>query len=317
LPDVACDFSSVYLEQIELDKVRVIGALGAQAPDQLKVSATAMLGYRCNAQLTIVGIDAGAKARRTAESIFARFAAMLNRLQWPALSRYGFEVLGDSPSSAEVVLTMAATHVDKKALELFAREIAPAGTSFSPGTTGASGRPSVSPLIEQISLMIDRDLVIATVNMSNRQWDLPSVRILQTPDSVVSAGEVAPINLGATEWEGSDFVEVRLVEIAYGRSGDKGDVSNIGIIARSPAALQWLETNLSAQLVAQFLAPWVKGKVTRYAWPGLSGFNFVCEQALDGGGMASLRNDPLGKGMAQRLLAMRLKVPKTILTTAI
>jgi hypothetical protein len=317
LPDVACDFSHVYLEQIELDKVRVIGALGAQAPDQLKVSATAMNGYRCNAQVTIVGIDAGAKARRTAESIFARFAAMLNRLQWPALSRYGFEVLGDSPSSAEVVLTMAATHVDKKALELFAREIAPAGTSFSPGTTGASGRPSVSPLIEQISLMIDRDLVIATVNMSNRQWDLPSVRILQTPDSVVSAGEVAPINLGATEWEGSDFVEVRLVEIAYGRSGDKGDVSNIGIIARSPAALQWLETNLSAQLVAQFLAPWVKGKVTRYAWPGLSGFNFVCEQALDGGGMASLRNDPLGKGMAQRLLAMRLKVPKTILTTAI
>jgi hypothetical protein len=317
LPDVACDFSHVYLEQIELDKVRVIGALGAQAPDQLKVSATAMNGYRCNAQVTIVGIDAGAKARRTAESIFARFAAMLNRLQWPALSRYGFEVLGDSPSSAEVVLTMAATHVDKKALELFAREIAPAGTSFSPGTTGASGRPSVSPLIEQISLMIDRDLVIAIVNMSNRQWDLPSVRILQTPDSVVSAGEVAPINLGATKWEGSDFVEVRLVEIAYGRSGDKGDVSNIGIIARSPAALQWLETNLSAQLVAQFLAPWVKGNVTRYAWPGLSGFNFVCEQALDGGGMASLRNDPLGKGMAQRLLAMQLKVPKTILTTAI
>jgi hypothetical protein len=110
------------------------------------------------------------------------------------------------------------------------------------------------------------------------------------------------------------LVEARLVDIAYGRSGDKGDVSNIGVIARSAAALSWLDENLSAEKVAQFLAPWVKGKVTRYPWPGLNGFNFVCEQALDGGGMASLRNDPLGKGMAQRLLAMHLLIPSALLT---
>jgi hypothetical protein len=278
-----------------------------------------MNGFRCNAQLTIVGIDAGAKARRTAEAIFARFAAILKGLHWAPLSRFSFEVLGDSPTSFEVVLTMAAAHVDKKALELFAREIAPAGTSFSPGTTGASGRPAVVPLIEQISFQINRELVLAQVEIANQQWSLPCSRILHASvgrSDGVSTAEITPlvVNRRAFLDDGKDLVEARLVDIAYGRSGDKGDVSNIGVIARSAAALSWLDENLSTEKVAQFLAPWVKGKVTRYPWPGLNGFNFVCEQALDGGGMASLRNDPLGKGMAQRLLAMHLLIPSALLT---
>jgi Acyclic terpene utilisation family protein AtuA len=319
LPDVSCNFSQVRLRQLGLDTVQVAGATGAQAPTQLKVSATAMSGFRCNAQLTIVGIDAGAKARRTAEAIFARFAEMLKQLQWPPLSRFGFEVLGDSPTSAEVVLTLAAAHLDKKALELFAREIAPAGTSFSPGTTGASGRPAVTPMIEQISLMIDRESVQVQVELNGRQWLLPTSRLLFASeggknDSNLDDIKPVEINQSLNALGADDLVEIRLVDIAYGRSGDKGDTSNIGLIARSTAALQWLEVNLSAEMVAQFLAPWVKGKVTRYPWPGLSGFNFVCEQALDGGGMASLRNDPLGKGMAQRLLAIPLKVPRAVIS---
>ena len=58
-----------------------------------------------------------------------------------------------------------------------------------------------------------------------------------------------------------------------------------------------------------WLAHLVRGKVTRYDVPGIHAMNFVCEQALDGGGMASLRNDPLGKGMAQILLAMPVRAP--------
>jgi hypothetical protein len=317
LPDVCCDFSNVSLDQIEPDKVRVTGVVGAIAPDRLKVSATAINGFRCNAQLTIVGIDAGAKARRTADAIFGRFSAMLNQLQLPPLTRSGFEVLGDTPNSAEVVLTMAATHVDKKALELFAREIAPAGTSFSPGTTGAAGRPAVVPLIEQVSLLIDRQLVQATVHINEAKFSLPIVSVSPTTKPATKTGSLDSVQVvvkpSLAEADSTHWVEARLVDIAYGRSGDKGDISNIGVIARSDAALQWLDRHLTAELVAQFLSPWVKGKVTRYDWPGLVGFNFVCEQALDGGGMASLRNDPLGKGMAQRLLSMKIKVPQAVL----
>ena len=104
-------------------------------------------------------------------------------------------------------------------------------------------------------------------------------------------------------------VEVPLIRLAWGRSGDKGNTSNIGIIARRPEWLPLLRGQLTAARVADWLAHLVQGPVTRYEVPGIHAFNFVCEQALGGGGMASLRNDPLGKGMAQILLALPVRVP--------
>jgi hypothetical protein len=105
-------------------------------------------------------------------------------------------------------------------------------------------------------------------------------------------------------------VDVPLIEVAWGRSGDKGDISNVGIIARRAEWLPWLRSQLTDAAVAAWLAHLVQGTVTRYDVPGIHGLNFVCTGALGGGGMASLRNDPLGKGMAQILLAMPIKVPE-------
>jgi hypothetical protein len=104
-----------------------------------------------------------------------------------------------------------------------------------------------------------------------------------------------------------------LIKLAYGRSGDKGDISNIGIMARRPEYLPFIAAQVTEKRVSEYLAHLVKGRVTRYSLPGIDAFNFVCEQALGGGGMASLRNDPLGKGMAQILLSMPVRVPQGIL----
>ena len=76
-----------------------------------------------------------------------------------------------------------------------------------------------------------------------------------------------------------------------------------------PLQLPLLRPPLTEDAVAAYLAHVVKGRVTRYDLPGIHALNFVCEQALGGGGMASLRNDPLGKGMAQVLLTMPVRVP--------
>jgi hypothetical protein len=105
-------------------------------------------------------------------------------------------------------------------------------------------------------------------------------------------------------------VAVPLIAIAYGRSGDKGDISNIGLIARKPEYLALLREQVNVDSVREWLSYLVKGSVTRFDLPGFNAVNFVCEEALDGGGMASLRNDPLGKGMAQILLTMPVQVPK-------
>jgi hypothetical protein len=105
---------------------------------------------------------------------------------------------------------------------------------------------------------------------------------------------------------------VPLVRLAWGRSGDKGDSANIGILARRPEYLPFIRAALSADAVAQWFAHLVQGPVHRYEWPGLDGLNFLLERALGGGGIASLRIDPQGKAYAQMLLDFPIPVPATL-----
>jgi hypothetical protein len=110
-----------------------------------------------------------------------------------------------------------------------------------------------------------------------------------------------------------DEVEVPLERIAHGRSGDKGDSVNIGLIARHPKWLPVLREQLTAERVHAYFAHLVQGPVTRFDVPGINAFNFLLLAALGGGGMASPRSDPLGKGFAQMLLDLPVRVPAALL----
>jgi hypothetical protein len=99
---------------------------------------------------------------------------------------------------------------------------------------------------------------------------------------------------------------VRVDEIAYGRSGDKANTVNIGIIAESDAAYRRLERQLTADRVANLFGELIDGSVTRYQLPNLPGFNFVASEALDGGGQFSLRYDSQGKTYAAAVLRLEL-----------
>jgi hypothetical protein len=103
---------------------------------------------------------------------------------------------------------------------------------------------------------------------------------------------------------------VRLVELAHTRSGDKGDRSNIGVVARDAAAYAWLETHLTEAAVAAFLRPLGIGAVRRYELPRLNAFNFVIEHALAGGASRSLRLDSQGKALGVVLLELRLSASR-------
>lgn len=106
------------------------------------------------------------------------------------------------------------------------------------------------------------------------------------------------------------MVSVPLIRLAYGRSGDKGDAANIGVLARKPEYLPYLREQLTAEAVRQYFAHFAKGKVERFELPGLHGFNFLMHEALGGGGMASLRYDPQGKMLAQVLMDFPITVPE-------
>ena len=315
LPDVTCDFTQVRMEEAGEQRVRVHGARGLAPGPQYKVSSTYMEGFRCTAQLTIVGLDAVRKAQRTGEAILERTRGIFRKLGLDDYTRANIEVLGsESPNWGpharhgdvrEAVLRVGVMHPQKAALEIFSREIAPAGTSWSPGTTGADGRPKAGPSIRQFAFMIDKARLQPGV-VTDGKGQAVQVPVDQPPipDPEV---EVEPLaRFTATD----DMVEVPLIRVAWARSGDKGDTSNIGVIARCPDWLALLREQLTETRVREWLGHLVKGHVTRYDLPGIHAMNFVCTDALDGGGMASLRNDPLGKGMAQILLSIPVKVPR-------
>ena len=102
---------------------------------------------------------------------------------------------------------------------------------------------------------------------------------------------------------------IRLGEVAHTRSGDKGDRSNIGVVARDAATYEWLEAHLTEQAVAEFFRPMGVGKVTRYELPSLCAFNFIIDRALAGGASRSLRIDTQGKALGTVLLELLIPAP--------
>ena len=96
----------------------------------------------------------------------------------------------------------------------------------------------------------------------------------------------------------------KLYDLAFGRAGDKGNISNISVIARSPEAYAEIKAKLTAERVKAHFGDLVKGDVVRYELDNIEALNFVLYDALDGGGTRSLRVDTLGKSLAGALLYM-------------
>jgi hypothetical protein len=110
--------------------------------------------------------------------------------------------------------------------------------------------------------------------------------------------------------------KVPLVALAVGRSGDKGNAANIGIIARRPEYLPWIKATLTADRVKAWFAQTGVTSVERFDLPGFHALNFVLHDALGGGGMASLRIDPQGKAFAQMLMDIEVGVPAGLVRTS-
>ena len=317
LPDVTCDFRNVTLEQDGDHRVRVSGARGRPAPSSYKVSATYGEGWRLFTTLMIGGNNAARKAGRVGEAILQRTRRMFTERGWGDYTETSVEVMGAESTygphartadSREVILKIAAKHPSRDALELLAREIAPSATAMAQGITGfAAGRPSPSPVVRLFSFLTDRSQVKASVTLEGLV-----LRFEETFTPVAAiATATTPVPARATS--SADTCTVPLLRVAHGRSGDKGDMANIGIIARSDALYAVLQEKLTADTVRDYLAHVAHGKVSRYSLPGFNALNFTLENALGGGGVASLRYDPQGKALAQMLLDIPVNIPAALL----
>lgn len=106
---------------------------------------------------------------------------------------------------------------------------------------------------------------------------------------------------------------VKLAQIAHARSGDKGDASNVGLIANSPALYDVVRREVTAERVREHFRGVCRGDVDRYEVPNLLALNFILHDSLGGGGTASLKNDAQGKTHGQGLLEMVIDVPTVLL----
>ena len=100
---------------------------------------------------------------------------------------------------------------------------------------------------------------------------------------------------------------MRVAELAHGRSGDKGDTCNVGLVAYDDAGFALLQREVTSERVREHFGDLVRGTVTRYELPNIRALNFVLTGALDGGGTMSLRSDHLGKVMYAWLLRMEIQ----------
>ena len=109
------------------------------------------------------------------------------------------------------------------------------------------------------------------------------------------------------------MTRIRLEDIAHARSGDKGDGSNVGIIAYTDAGYRLLQEELTAECVKHHFVSICKGSVERFNVPNLKAINFILHDSLGGGGSESVKTDAQGKTHGQALLRMELDLPSDVL----
>jgi hypothetical protein len=317
LPDVAADFSQVRLTQLGPDQVLVEGARGRAPTAQYKVSATYQDGYRAVATVSIVGPDAARKAERTGEALIARAQMLFAQRGIPDFTATHIEALGAEASygaasatraSREVLLRLVVVHPSRDALEIFTRELGSIGLSCAPGTTGIyTGRPKPTPVVRLFTFFLDK------ATLGNPRLTIGAAAPVEI--AVPSAGGFVPAlpNVAPSEAPIPDepVVSLPLRHLAYARSGDKGNSSNIAIIARQSRFLPLLRREVTPARILAQLGHLAAGPVERFEAPGLHALNFLVQNALGGGGMASLRIDPQGKAYGQMALEMTIDVPRS------
>ena len=313
LPDVVCDFRGVTMTSCGSDRVRVEGARGRSPTSTLKVSATWHDGYRVMGTLTVGGFEAAVKAERVGEAILTRVRRLLTARGLSYFSETSIEVLGAesiygpwqhpvAARSREVVLKVGARHRDQEPLEVLAREIFPSGSSMAQGITGFfAGRPSVQPVLRLFSFLWPKERVVPVVHDGAGEISVPFApsRPSTSPPAIAPPQRA----IGVAD------ATVPLIALAVGRSGDKGNSANIGIIARKPEYLPWLRAALAVDVVRDWFAHTGVSRVDRFDLAGIHALNFLLHDALGGGGVASLRVDAQGKAFAQMLMDHPIPVP--------
>jgi hypothetical protein len=313
--DTVCDFTDVRLTQQGEDRVAVTGARGLGRSATYKASLTYEQGWRAAALIPIIGLESAAKARRLGEELFARTGAMLRASQLPPFERTHCEVIGgDGPDAATSATTaicrLIADHPDQQGAQMLVQEQSSAISHMSVGISislAASSRP-----IQRIAgFLVPRSIVSQSVTVDGSQ-----VSFKVPAEGTSHADQALPPPLPALPDDIDPALTIPLIRLAWARSGDKGNLFNVAVIARRPEYLPYIAAALTEQKVgdhyARALAMDSAPQVERFSVPGFNALNFVVANSMDGGILASTSIDCVAKGRAQMLLNYPVPVSRAL-----
>jgi hypothetical protein len=166
------------------------------------------------------------------------------------------------------------------------------------------GRPKPAPVIRLAHLLVPREDVPVRVTVDGEITPLPP------PAAGAPVPGTPPLPESPASPTAPGAVPTALRDLAWARSGDKGDDANIGLIARRPEYLPVLVEQVTAALVAETFGAWLRGDVRRWLVPGFDAMNILLTGVLGGrGGTSSLRYDPQGKTFGALLLDVVVLLP--------
>src|SRR5262245_56192059 len=312
-PDVVADFGTIRLEQAGRDRVRVWGVRGRPAPSSLKVSVSYFDGRKAGGTLIISGPEAAEKARAFAALFWQRLGLEFTACHVELVGQSScWGPLAPASEPPEVLLRLSVRDPDKEKIERFSKLVPAVILSGPPGVAVTGGRPQAQEVVAYWPALVPRDRV------KPRLVERDGERALEWPTPIVTAQR--PARLPADKFPSAHgpraTVRVPLARLAHGRSGDKGDTCNIGLIARAPEIYPWLKRTLTAAVVKRRFHGICRGKVERHEVPNLGALNFLLHESLGGGGTVSLRLDAQGKTLSHALLAMEVSAPRALLDAA-
>ncbi len=323
-PDVVADFSTIQLKADGKNRVRVFGVRGFAPTETYKISIAYTDGFKCTGGIIVSGPQARAKAEKFSEIFWKKLdkekfiAKETEYVGWNSCHRS----LAHTEEGVEIFLRFGALASAKEALVRFGKLLPALILSGPPGVAVVGGVPKVQDVVSYWPALMPKHLVTPKIACVENE------KILEEKlGSITPTGQFDPkknevqkqisdkTSLSVQEYLQSqnDDTLTPLSAIALARSGDKGDTSNIGLIARSAKAYEFLKEQVTAQFVKNAFQELCYGKVTRYEVPNLQGFNFLLDEALGGGGTMSLRIDAQGKTMSHALLRQKFLIPKNIL----
>ncbi len=317
-PDGIARFDTIQLKEIGPNRVRISGIKGEPRTPFFKVSMSFEDGWKASGAILVSGPDVRAKAKAFADLFWKRLGKKYEHTR--------VELVGDGsvwPSSLsdrehepnEILLRFGVRDKDREKVQAFGMLLPSMILSGPSGVAVTGGRPRPVQVVAYWPTLVRRDFCIAQTLTIDTQG-IRSEQFIKFPFRMSTANvDVTVVKRPKTRKARGKAVETKLLELAYARSGDKGDMCNIGVLARSAEIHDWLVEYLTARKVATYFKDITHGEVTRHRVDNLLALNFLLDQSLGGGGTRSLMIDPQGKTLSQALLQMIVKAPSGLLGT--